>query len=148
MKNFSLVFTMTLARSSGLILGQLALFEDDRRRNLFSATSGYPGKQYPFSWREKGGVIPPKEAYQVATNPLPMPNVRGVEGAFFAITPFTIQTMGDERGDFGVHADKNAPGSLGCPVLQTDRGWAAFQREMAALTVAGVKSLPLSVIYS
>jgi hypothetical protein len=147
MKKPNLKFSMALSQSRQLLTGTLTLSDGDTIVNAYSATSSYPGKQYPRSWREKGGVIPPNEPYQVAVVPLFMPNVRGVEGNFYVISPYETETVGDTRGDFGIHRDANAPGSLGCVVMTTEKGWAAFQRDMNNLAKDGVRSIPLSVTY-
>jgi hypothetical protein len=148
MKSPNLKFSMGLRESSALLVGTLSLWEgDDVTVNSYQATSSYPGMQYPTSWREKGGVIPPAEPWKVDLAPLWLPNVRGVEGNFYIISPYEIQTINKKRGDFGIHFDANAPGSLGCIVLETERGWLAFQRDMKALSGAGVRSIPLAVSY-
>jgi hypothetical protein len=146
--NYRLEFSMKLEESSKLLVGKLELWNGGVLENTLSATSSYPGKQYPYSWREKGGVIPPDEPYQMETTPIYMPEIRGVEGNFYRITPFETQTIGDLRGDFGGHNDKNAPGSLGCIVFPTALGWKRFQEFMKKVAALGVRSIPLKVSYN
>jgi hypothetical protein len=147
MQSPNLKFSMALKHSNSLLVGILSLCDDDLIINAYKATSSYPGKQYPKSWREKGGVIPPDEPYRVAVVPLFLPNVRGVEGNFYVISPYETRTLGDTRGDFGIHLDANAPGSLGCVVPVTKKGWNAFQLDMSQLAKNGLESIPLSVKY-
>lgn len=129
------------------MIGKLQLLRDQKEANCYSATSGFPGRQYRGSWELKGGLIPPGQPYRVATAPLWMPNIKGVEGSFYAITPFEVQTARATRGDFGVHFDANMPGSLGCVVLETQRGWDACRRDIKLIAAQGIDFLPLVVEY-
>jgi hypothetical protein len=147
MPKFSLRFVLTPQESNELLTGKLQLFRDGQEINAYTATSSIPGRQYRGSWELKGGLIPPSQPYRVATAPLWMPNIRGVEGSFYAITPFEIQTPGATRGDFGVHFDANVPGSMGCVVLETQKGWDAFRRDCKMLASQGVAFLPMVVDY-
>ena len=151
-----LIFHNHLYQSSSLIEGRLLLIdkEIDKIIDEFKATSGLPGFQSPANTSAKGrGAIPEVsdveiDHYTVATSPIPMPNVKGVEGNFYKILPHTVNIKGTERGDFGIHADKNAPGSAGCVVLTSDIGWNAFQRYMNTLSAIKILSVPLLVSYS
>jgi hypothetical protein len=147
----SLRFTLRPAFSRSMIIGLLELLDNENQQlNAYQASSSKPGKQYWGSWRERGGLIPPNEPYQVATKAIWMPENPGVRGRFYPITPFEIDTIGDDRGDFGLHADANAvvaPGTLGCIFPATARGWTAIGRDFDALDAKGIASLPLSVSY-
>jgi hypothetical protein len=145
---YSLRFELATRRANSLITGKLQLLQGQTELNAYTATSSIPGRQYRGSWELKGGLIPPGDTYQVATAPLWMPDTRGVEGSFYAITPFEIQTVGAVRGDFGVHFDANVPGSMGCVVLETQKGWDAFRRDIKAIAAQQVAYLPLVVKYS
>lgn len=147
MPKYSLRFELNLQESSELLIGKLQLLRDSKEANCYSATSSLRGRQYRGSWELKGGLIPPGQAYRVATAPLWMPNIKGVEGSFYAITPFEIQTAGVTRGDFGVHFDANVPGSMGCVVLTTQRGWDACRRDIKLIAAQGIEFLPLVVEY-
>ena len=77
-----------------------------------------------------------------------MPSVKGVQGNFFAITPFEINFKGVTRGDFGIHNDvnrANSPGSSGCIVFLFDLGWTRFQESMTTIRNSGVEQIPLIV---
>lgn len=145
---YSLRFEMTIRKSNQLLTGTLRLLQGQTEQNAYTATSSIAGRQYRDSWELKGGLIPPSEIYQVATVPLWMPDIKGVEGSFYAITPFEVQTPGAVRGDFGVHYDANVPGSMGCVVLSTQKGWDAFRRDVRSIMAQGVAYLPMVVKYS
>lgn len=78
-----------------------------------------------------------------------MPAVKGVEGNFYKIDPHTVkaQPSGTVRGDFGIHLDGNAPGSLGCIVMSKER-FKDFEDKMKELAKEGVTTIPLFVQYS
>lgn len=142
---YSLRFTLSPAQQDSLVIGLLELLKDGVPINSFQATSSLPGRQYAGSWTRLGGLLPPGDSYTVDIEPLWMPNIRGVEGSFYRILPFEVPTKGATRGDFGVHFDANQPGSLGCIVLVTQKGWDAFRREMKKL--GEVDRIPLVVKY-
>jgi hypothetical protein len=151
-----LVFHQQLDQSSQLIEGRLLLIDTDTNKikNTYIATSGSIGNQSPNSTDDRGkGPIPPVNAvgidhYAVATTPLSMPGVKGVEGNFYKIDPHLVQVEGVQRGDFGIHRDANVPGSAGCVVLRTAQGWQGFQDDMRSLATAGIKQVPLLVSYA
>lgn len=145
---YSLRFDMAIRKSNQLLTGTLRLLQGQTEQNAYTATSSIPGRQYRGSWELKGGLIPPGESYQVATVPLWMPDTKGVEGSFYAITPFEIETLGAVRGDFGVHFDANVPGSMGCVVLETQKGWDAFRRDIRSIVAQDVAYLPMVVKYT
>jgi hypothetical protein len=149
---YGLRFTLKPAESRSIIVGLLELTGSDCEIiNSYRASSSQRGKQYWGSWRYKSGLIPPDEPYKVATTPIMMPENPGVRGEFFPITPFSIDTIGDERGDFGIHQDANAadyPGTLGCIFPISKNGWNAIKRDFAHLASVGVESLPMTVTYS
>jgi hypothetical protein len=150
---YQLRFSMRLANSSDLLTGVLEFVKNGKVYNQITAASSLPGRQYSGSWTRKGGLIPPSSlmgsnGWSVKTTPIYMPDVTGVSGNFYQISPFEIQTSGAVRGDFGVHRDANAPGSLGCVVIETEKGWAAVQREFKLLAGIGVRAIDLNVQYS
>jgi hypothetical protein len=172
MSKYLLKFALNTNKSSSLIVGSLQLIKDDVLINEYRATSSYKGFQYDGSWNEKGGLIPPTEVlkqrrgansfYEVKTSPIKMPNVKGVNGDFFQILPFsTVMSNGVERGDFGCHADKynelqgydpdmpkSGEGTLGCIGFRTGKGYAAFRRDMKTIKAEGVTSIELLVKYT
>jgi hypothetical protein len=154
--SYLLLFHNHLRESHSLIEGRLILVNTKLNKIIdeYRATSGSPGNQSPdkVSARGKGPI--PKcsdvgiDFYTVATSPLNLQSVKGVEGAFFKIDPHEVIIQGARRGDFGIHFDANAPGSAGCIVLITQVGWTAFQKEMKKLSDEGIKQLSLLVSYS
>ncbi len=151
-----LLFHMDLTSSNSLISGRLILLDKDNSQIVerYIATSGCPGYQSFDSQKARGrGPIPAQYEcgigrYTVATKPIYMPQTKGVEGNFYKIDPHDVNIWGNERGDFGVHADKNVPGSAGCVVLTTDEGWKGFQKQMTQIASTGVTSIPLLVSYA
>lgn len=122
--------------------------------DVYIATSGAPGWQDRHNVADKGrGAIPATwdveiENWEVETKGINMPNKKGIEGMFYPIKPFTVQIDGAQRGDFGIHADANAPGSAGCIVLPPNgNGWKEFQETMAAIAKEGISRIPLQVAY-
>jgi hypothetical protein len=151
-----LLFYQQLRDSSQLLEGRLLLIDTDSTeiKNTYIATSGSIGNQSSSSVDDRGrGPIPPVNAigidhYTVATAPLNMTSVKGVEGNFYKIDPHFVQIEGVQRGDFGIHRDANVPGSAGCVVLRTPTGWQGFEADMKTLATAGIKQVPLLVSYS
>lgn len=151
-----LLYHQPLRQTKDLIEGRLLLLDSEKIQivNTYIGTSGLPNNQgFNSLWSKGRGSIPPQniagiDRYTVATTPIYMPGVRGVEGNFYVISPHLVMVNGVERGDFGVHFDANVPGSSGCVVLRTDIGWQAFGKDMKALANSGVKEIPLLVSYS
>ena len=151
-----LVFHNHLFDSNSLIEGRLLLIDTTANKILdeFRATSGCAGWQEPneVSARGKGPIPKNSEVgiphYTVQTNPLNLAHVKGVEGLFYKIDPHSVIIGGVARGDFGIHADRNVPGSAGCVVCTSETGWQGFQKQMKLLAATGVTSIPLLVSYS
>lgn len=154
----SLEFQMHLPSSStkALLRGFLLLRDGSSRAGIkLLATSGSSNHQYSGSWRLKGrGPLPPSrtiepQVYTVSTQRLWLPHVKGVEGSFYAIAPFSVRV--DEtvtRGDFGIHFDANVPGSAGCIVIPLQDHWDVFRKFMADCSAKKIQQLPLRVIYT
>jgi len=147
-----LIFSMHFDRDKGLDYGRLGLWSDKGCLKIWTATSSYATKQYSENFHERGGMLPPPYRcknlpfYTVATKPIPLPNVKGVEGNFYKINPHQITTdKGGIRGDFGIHRDANVPGSFGCLVMNSER-FQDFENEMKKLS--NFSTIPLFVQYS
>lgn len=151
-----LLYHQHLMQSANLIEGRLLLLDSEQSAiaNTYIATSGLANNQRFDCLSSKGkGPIPANnvigvDCYLVATTPIYMPAVRGVEGNFYKINPHFVTVNGVRRGDFGIHFDANAPGSAGCVVLRTAVGWQAFEKDMKNLLTSGVNEIPLLVSYS
>jgi hypothetical protein len=145
---YTLKFTLDTAQADELIDGVLEFYKNGEVFNSYRATSSLAGRQADGSWKNRGGLIPPSNTldkeYLVTVEPIYMPNVKGVSGNFYCITPYSVKTKGATRGDFGIHFDANVPGSMGCVVLRTERGWEAFERDIAN---TGLSQIPLVVEY-
>ncbi len=145
-----LTFSMDIPNhsTSAFQYGKLLLNDDDENV-AFMATSGIANYQYHGGWKiPRRGLIPPR-SYEVSTNKLWLPNVRGIEGSFFAISPFMVDIDGVKRGDFGIHFDPPGTlGSAGCIVLKQQDHWTLFLKKMAEYQALRIKSIPLKVVYS
>jgi hypothetical protein len=149
-----LLYHQHLADTPSLIEGRLLLIEVDIQAiaDTYIASSGLPGFQNYSDLLTVGkGCIPPNSRvgikYTVSSVPYYMPDIKGVEGNFYAIAPSEVTIGGVKRGDFGIHFDANLPGSAGCIVLRTAVGWQAFELAMKRLSVVDT-SISLLVSYS
>ena len=153
--SYFFLFSMQFDRDRGLDSGRLSLNHLTKgHQEIWIATSSTADKQGPEDFNLKGGLIPPQyrcgiKNWTVATKPIPMPQIKGVEGNFYKIDPHLVKAQPScmERGDFGIHLDANMPGSLGCIVMYGDR-FNAFEFCMANLARQGLLSIPLFVQYS
>lgn len=153
--NYCLIFNGHFDRDKGLDFGRLSLNNFSKETTkIIKAASSYQTKQYPESFHERGGLLPPayrckdKFFWQVMTDPIPMPHHRGVRGNFYQLSPFEVLTdKGGRRSDFGIHLDANAPGSLGCIVTDARR-FTEFESWMTQLRDVGYQRVPLLVFYS
>ena len=86
--------------------------------------------------------------YTVNTKPLYLTN-KGIEGNFYQLSPFRVKVgKSSFRGDFGIHADRNVPGTAGCIGVIDDENWVTFKKLMGEYRKAGVKKVPLLISYS
>lgn len=148
------LFYMHLEKSSSLLEGRLLLVEGNNVEETCIATSGCIGHQFKAAQSEKGkGPIPSCltvgiKSYRVSTHPIDLSGNKGVRGDFFHITPDPVTVDGVKRGEFGIHFDANVPGSAGCIVLRTEKGWAFLKKVMQQLRQQGFNEVNLIVSYS
>lgn len=144
-------FNREVLTTSKILESAKIILVNGNSKTAYSATSGLPGYQY---WgaskiRGKGRAPSCKQAnisnYSVATKPLSMPNTKGVNGNFYAITPFMVEVNGSPRGDLGIHRETNVPGSAGCLVITIPDHWAKFELAMKSLLDAKILSIPLFI---
>lgn len=152
--SYMLAFFMDLRNSNELLQGRMMLTKDGELVDIYIATSGSIGNLDRDDTNKKGrGAIPATlevglKNYWIETKAIPMPHQKGIEGNFYAIKPFTVSVNGVQRGDFGVHADANVPGSAGCIVLPpSGNGWKVFQERMSKIAQEGISRIPLQVVY-
>ncbi len=130
-----------------MLYGSLTL-KDEGRNVVFMATSGLPRFQYHYGWKiPRRGIAPPRTDFTVSTQKLWLPHVKGVEGSFYAIAPFSVTTDGVARGDLGIHFDANVPGSAGCVVIKQQDHWDMFRKIMEEYNSLRIKVVPLEVKY-
>lgn len=84
--------------------------------------------------------------YLVDVRPLTLSNP-GIAGKFYKINPHLVSVGGRTRGDFGIHADRNVPGTAGCIGIESESDWQAFKALMSDYDQAGLKTIPLLVSY-
>ena len=154
--SYLLVLSGHYDRDPGLDKYLLALIHSVRGHvNQWSCTSSHVNGQKQGAQHQKGGLLPPTyhcrhlTQYQVVTIPLDLTHQAGVRGNFYKINPHEVTTnQGTVRGDFGVHLDANAPGSLGCIVMD----WHNFQDFEAQIWTLRdkekVQQIPLHAFYS
>lgn len=156
--NYFLDFTMGLDTDGRLEDGRLVLrsigVSGGRTHEIWVSTTSIASRQKPEDFHQTGGPIPPEyrvpslRSWEVETKPINLGHVKGVEGNFYKILPFTIRTdKGGVRGDFGIHRDANTPGSLGC-IVMSDARFKDFESEMTRLYSLGYSKIPLFVTYS
>lgn len=136
--------------ATNLAGGKLILVNGNSKIS-FSATSGLPGYQSLDRAGIRGkGRIPTcnqvnLKCYRVATKPINLPRIKGVEGNFYAIIPYMVLVAGNKRGDFGIHYDANVPGSAGCIVIRQRDHWSLFEKCMKTLWDADIIAIDLYV---
>lgn len=131
-----------------MIYGKLTL-SDENSNLVFMATSGLPNYQFFGGWKTpRKGLLPPYDAYSISTQKLWLPNVKGVEGSFYAIAPFSLKVDGVTRGDLGVHFDANVPGTAGCIAIKQQDHWDMWRKKMQEYQTLRIKSVPLKVNYT
>jgi len=141
-------FSLKLAKSHALIMGDLVFFQDGLELKRVEATSGQRGYQHSDRYRIRAkGCIPPDIDWQISTDGYHLRS-SGINGMFYHITPDPDPQTG--RGEFGLHQDANYrtyPGSAGCIVVLPE----VFKNEILPLMegLRGRQShVPLRVIYS
>ena len=85
-------------------------------------------------------------SYKVDLTPLKL-SYPGIAGNFYKINPHWVDIYGVRRGDFGIHADRNVPGTAGCIGIESEQEWEAFKLLMANYRNAGLTQIPLLVAY-
>jgi hypothetical protein len=157
--NYFLNFAMGLDTDGRLEDGRLVLRsiseQGGRTHQIWIATTSIASRQQPESFHQRGGPIPPEyrvpnlRAWECETTPINLSHVKGIEGNFYKILPFSVTTdKGGARSDLGIHRDPvpGTPGSLGCIVMSGDR-FKSFEGEMRRLKDLGITKIPLFVTY-
>lgn len=153
--SYFLFFSSHFDRDRGLDQGRLSLNHLlQGTSDIWIASSSYANKQYPESFHERGGYLPPQyrannvKNYEVKLAPIDLKKTKGVRGNFYQILPYQIVTdKGGIRSDFGIHKDADYPGSLGCIVMNARR-FNQFEQRVAYLRNLNYQTIPLFVQYS
>jgi len=133
-----------------MIWGDLILTKGNSKIK-FMASSGLPGFQSLSSStvRRKGRLPSCKQAninhYNLDLIPINLPNVIGVNGLFYKITPFQVNVGNLSRSDLGIHLDTNVEGSSGCIVIKQLDHWEIFKSAIKLIALTGIKSIPVYV---
>ena len=120
-----LVFSGHYDRDPGLDEYIMALTDEKEGQiNEWTVTSSHINGQQEGDQHQRGGLIPPVhhvknlKKYEVMLIPEDSRQVKGVEGNFYRILPYEIETKsGGKRSALGIHRDANLPGSMGCIVM-------------------------------
>lgn len=153
---YILVMSGHYDRDPGLDQYLMALIHVEKGQiNEWSCTSSHVKGQQRGDQHTWGGLIPPVhhcqnlDKWEVDLDPIYMPDNKGVRGNFYRLLPYSTTTNnGTVRGDFGIHLDANAPGSLGCPVMNKFN-WTDFEKTIASIKAScQVKTIPFFPLYS
>ena len=153
---YILVLSGHYDRDPGLDQYLLALLHVTKGQvNQWLCTTSHADGQKRGSQHQWGGLIPPVHhcenlnQWWVDLDPIYMPDNVGVRGNFYRILPYIVKTIaGKQRGDFGIHFDANAPGSLGCPVMNR-HNWQDFENTIAKIKASDrVSKIPFFPLYS
>ena len=154
--NYSLFFAGHYDRDKGLDQYILALVHPDEGQLFeWKATSSHVNGQQRGDQHGRGGLLPSVHhclnlaKWELDTKALDLSHNAGVRGNFYRLLPYQVKTKsGGVRSDLGVHYDANAPGSLGCIVMNW-KNWSEFDIIISALRRnEGVTNIPLFPLYS
>lgn len=151
---FYLVYSGHWDRDKGQDYGRLSLncTEQGNLAIWIATTSTAIRQQYDNQFKLYG-CIPANNCtkdrkYHILTKPEDSSRVKGVEGNFYRIYPYTVNTTkGTKRTALGIHKDAGVTGSLGCIVLSPGRFF-SFEYNMEVLRKQGITQIPLQVQYS
>lgn len=123
--NYSLFLSGSYDNEKGPDNFLLALTHPDQGQfYVWKATSSHINGQKRGNQFKWGGLLPQvhncvdMDKWSVDTNPVDLTHHPGVRGNFYQLLPFEVITKaGTKRSNFGIHYDGNAPGSLGCIVM-------------------------------
>lgn len=156
-----LIFEMECEQRSGLVVGCLKFVGFDGHIELeLEASSGLPKWQNFGHWVLKGRgpipptrMLPPGVEWELSLLPEQRPNDVGIEGAFYRISPMSVEVApGLSRDGFGYHKDRNAVGSKGC-IYPVEASRASDVLFLESETVfrrwqsTGLTKVPLTVNY-
>lgn len=148
---FQMAFPMLPVKE--LIIGKLVA-NYGKSSIAYAATSGCPRFQCKEGemWRARGQLPQPKsvgiEGYLVRLSPVYLPTTRGIQGNFYPIIPKWVEIDSRCRGDFGIHMDKNVPGSAGCIVITMENHWKKLEDWLKSLVGVGYTQVALYTNYS
>ncbi|MCT7966366.1 hypothetical protein NG799_08480 [Laspinema sp. D1] len=144
------VFKMQLKYSSGLLLGNIFLFDADGNQ-IFDAvaTTGRPGYQSPnHLWKRALGPIPDRSGLAISTEDV-MLETDDSNGWSFPILPHVLASEDGhiKRGGFQLYNDAGTPGTAGGIGIINSESFTRFRALLLALKQQGIDSIPLEIEY-
>lgn len=144
------VFKMKLKYSSGLLLGNIFLFDADGKQ-IFDAvaTTGRPGYQSPHHlWTRALGPIPDLPDLAISTEDV-MLETDDSNGWSFSLLPHVLASEGGhiKRGGFQIYNDAGTPGTAGGIGIINSESFTRFRALLIALKQQGIDSISLEIKY-
>lgn len=145
------VFKMELKYSSGLLLGNIFLF-DAEGNQIFDAvaTTGRPGYQSPnHLWQQASGPIPDVSGLAIGTEDA-IVETDDSNGWSFPILPQVLENPdgGMKRGSFRIYHDAGSPGTAGGIGIINADSFNRFRALLIALKKEGIDKIPLEIQYA
>ncbi len=144
------VFKMQLKYSSGLLLGNMFLFDADGNQ-IFDAvaTTGRPGYQSPnHLWARAMGPIPDLRGLAINTEDSILEMDESKDWCFPILPHILKSPDGDiNRGNFRIYNDSGSPGTSGGIGILNAESFRRFRALLIALKQAGIDSIPLEIEY-
>jgi hypothetical protein len=145
------VFKMELKYSSGLLFGNIFLF-DAEENQIFDAvaTTGRPGYQSPnHLWRPAFGPIPDVSGLAIGTEDA-IVETDDSKGWSFPILPQVLENPdgATKRGSFRIYNDAGSPGTAGGIGIINADSFNRFRALLIALKKEGIDKIPLEIQYA
>lgn len=144
------VFKMKLKYSSGLLLGNIFLF-DAEGKQIFDAvaTTGRPGYQSPnHLWQRALGPIPDLPGLAINTEDTILETDESKDWCF-PILPHVLQSPDSDmnRGNFRIYNDSGSPGTAGGIGILNAESFRRFRALLIGAKQEGIDSIPLEIEY-
>jgi len=146
------VFKMDLKYSSGLLYGNIFLF-DAEGKQIFDAvaTTGRPGYQTPSHiWQQAKGPIPDMEGLAIGTEDTIIESSE-MQDWSFPILPHVVKnpdSRGIDRGSFRIYNDAGTPGTPGGIGILNANSFNHFRALLISLQQQGIEQIPLRIEYT
>ena len=147
------LFKMDLKYSSGLLYGNIFLF-DDGGKQIFDAvaTTGRPSYQTSSHiWQRAKGPIPDVEGLTIGTEEDDTIESNDIQDWSFPIEPNILEnpnSSGLDRGGFRIYNDAGNPGTSGGIGIINAQTFQRFRALLRTLKEQGVDEIPLEIKYT